>query len=82
MLVEIAGQAQSDALVAGLAARCASCVAVLDPAASAGALGLVADIGTHQPSYSSRVGSGCNPRLQATQLGPFPSRAAVFTPFA
>ena len=45
VLVEIAGQPQSDAIVAGLAARCASCVAVLDPAASAGALGLVANSG-------------------------------------
>ena len=37
VLVEIAGQPQSDASVAALAARCASCVAVLDPVAAAGA---------------------------------------------
>jgi hypothetical protein len=37
VLVETAGQPQSDATVAALAARCASCVAVLDPVAAAGA---------------------------------------------
>ena len=36
VLVEIAGQPQSDATVAALAARCASCVAVLDPVEAAG----------------------------------------------
>jgi len=48
VLVEIAGQPQSDALVAGLAARCASCVAALDPAASAGALGLLTSCGARR----------------------------------